>query len=72
MLRIAHSMPCKWEQILPSPFLFFLCFCFACKQTEDKKDYKNKMSEGQLKMLQIIADVRQKINTPDNMFCAEA
>ncbi|MBC7775507.1 MAG: CRTAC1 family protein [Phycisphaerae bacterium] len=72
MLRISIFTPQKSATLLFSTAILLSCL-LACTQTTGKDSRSSKpLSKQQQNMLQILADVSRKVNTPQNMFSAEA
>jgi len=73
MLRIPVSMARKSVILLTCTAVLFTCLWLACTQSTGKDSSTAKPPSGQQQtMLQILADVRKKGNTAENMFAAEA
>jgi len=73
MSRSFNFRPAHTSGFLTIPLFLALCFAFSCSQLAEKpKSAVRPQPDSHKKMLSILAEVKQKIYSPLNNFCAEA
>ncbi|MFN0175076.1 MAG: FG-GAP-like repeat-containing protein [Saprospiraceae bacterium] len=73
MSRTFQFMPIKSAALFASAAILLVCFWFACKQASDKANPTTKQPPAAQKtMVQILADVYNRANIPQNMYATEA